>query len=160
MAGRKLGLVNQPPLGEEGSSLAQTLYPLQDRVCSLFLYNIKPVHLLQRASSREHPQESLTFPPYLWNPGNIAEMSHRLLYWPDPYFYAIGNTPAVYLAQHLAPEESADALLLGCGDPRSILFTNYFRGNSATSDLDFTCCDTDPAVLGECSQRRRFFIYL
>lgn len=40
-------------------------------------------------------------------------------------FYPIGNTSAVLLTETLTPEEPADLLLLGCGDPRNILFTVY-----------------------------------
>lgn len=39
------------------------------------------------------------------------------------YYYPFGNTPAVLLTQTLAPEEDAKVLILGCGDPRSILYT-------------------------------------
>lgn len=53
------------------------------------------------------------------------KMSHPVVYWKKPFFYAIGNTPAVCLTQDLAPEEAANILLLGCGDPRNILFTIY-----------------------------------
>lgn len=42
------------------------------------------------------------------------------------FFYPVGNTPPVFLTETLAPEEAAQILLLGCGDPRSILFTIYF----------------------------------
>jgi hypothetical protein len=44
------------------------------------------------------------------------------------HFYPIGNTPAVSLTQGLPPEKKADILLLGCGDPRNILFTTYCDG--------------------------------
>ncbi|KAG9084838.1 hypothetical protein FRC06_003876 [Ceratobasidium sp. 370] len=42
-----------------------------------------------------------------------------------PFFYPIGNTAAISLTQDLSPEQPADILLLGCGDPRNILFTLY-----------------------------------
>lgn len=46
--------------------------------------------------------------------------------WPgSTFFYPIGNTSAVDLTDTLTPEEKADVLLLGCGDPRNILFTVY-----------------------------------
>lgn len=52
-------------------------------------------------------------------------MAHHL-YWPGKYFfYPIGNTSAVSLARDLAPEENANILLLGCGDPRHVLYTIY-----------------------------------
>jgi hypothetical protein len=41
------------------------------------------------------------------------------------FFYPLGNTPATCLTQDLLPEQSADILLLGCGDARNILFTTY-----------------------------------
>ncbi|KAG8791931.1 hypothetical protein FRC12_007768 [Ceratobasidium sp. 428] len=48
------------------------------------------------------------------------------LFWPmKTTFRPIGNTAAVSLTQDLAPEQSADILLLGCGDPRHILFTLF-----------------------------------
>jgi len=44
------------------------------------------------------------------------------------FFYPIGNTPAVSLTQSIPPNVPADILLLGCGDVRSILFTNHVDG--------------------------------
>ena len=52
-------------------------------------------------------------------------MAHTLLYPAKNFFYPIGNTSAVVLTDTLAPEEPAVLLLLGCGDPRNILFTVY-----------------------------------
>jgi hypothetical protein len=52
-------------------------------------------------------------------------MSHPVLWCPKPFFYAIGNTPPACFSKDLAPEEPAKILLLGCGDPRSILYTIY-----------------------------------
>jgi Domain of unknown function (DUF4470) len=50
----------------------------------------------------------------------------QLLFWPSKYnFYPIGNTSAVSLTGDLPPEEPANLLLLGCGDPRNVLFTIY-----------------------------------
>ena len=82
-----------------------------------------------------------------------------------PFFYPIGNTPPVCLTQNLAPEMSADILLLGCGDPRNILETVHFdlghgmcnvctktcrtKREVGTRKLDFTCCDLETGVLGE-----------
>ncbi|KAH6899519.1 hypothetical protein BKA70DRAFT_735204 [Coprinopsis sp. MPI-PUGE-AT-0042] len=72
----------------------------------------------------------------------------NLLYWPSKYyFYPIGNTSAVSLSGDLPPEEPAKLLLLGCGDPRNVLFTIFTEPENATRTLDFTCCDFDPAVL-------------
>ena len=46
------------------------------------------------------------------------------VFWPGSiFFYPIGNTSAVDLTDTLTPEESAHVLILGCGDPRNILFT-------------------------------------
>ncbi|KAF8628196.1 hypothetical protein AX15_004046 [Amanita polypyramis BW_CC] len=72
-------------------------------------------------------------------------MTHPV-FWPTKsFFYAIGNTPATCLTSELPPEQPADILLLGCGDVRSILYTVH--SDLAPRQLDFTCCDIDPAVL-------------
>ncbi|KZT67466.1 hypothetical protein DAEQUDRAFT_694144 [Daedalea quercina L-15889] len=77
-------------------------------------------------------------------------MSHPLQ-WPfKHFFYPIGNTSAICLTQDLPVEQTADVLLLGCGDPRNILYTAYADFSSQTDDvrrLDFTCCDIEPAIL-------------
>ncbi|KAJ7832644.1 hypothetical protein B0H14DRAFT_3087763 [Mycena olivaceomarginata] len=74
-------------------------------------------------------------------------MSKPLL-WPGKrYFYAIGNTSAVSLARDMPPEKDINLLLLGCGDPRNVLFTLFLKHPSATRKLDFTCIDFEPAVL-------------
>lgn len=94
-------------------------------------------------------------------------MAHPLV-WPGKYFfYPIGNTPAICLTRDLAPEESADVVLLGCGDPRHVLYTVFSEPDGcelydptsslvtdhqipfiASRKLDFTCCDNEPGVLG------------
>lgn len=52
-------------------------------------------------------------------------MSHPV-FWPTKsFFYPVGNTSPVSLLQHVPPTEDADILLLGCGDPRNILFSVY-----------------------------------
>jgi hypothetical protein len=51
-------------------------------------------------------------------------MSHPTL-WPKEFYYPVGNTAAVCLTDNLPPEKSANVLLLGCGDPRNILYTLY-----------------------------------
>lgn len=72
----------------------------------------------------------------------------KLLYWPSRYYlYAIGNTSAVSVSMDLAPEGPADILLLGCGDPRNVLYTVFSEGPNNNRVLDFTCCDFEPAVL-------------
>ena len=56
----------------------------------------------------------------------ILDSMARLVSWPQEiFFYAIGNTPAACLTSELPPEQSADILLLGCGDVRNILYTTY-----------------------------------
>ncbi|TFK53871.1 hypothetical protein OE88DRAFT_1624769 [Heliocybe sulcata] len=72
------------------------------------------------------------------------------LIWPTKtYFYPIGNTPAVCLTQDLPPGQSADVLLLGCGDARNVLYTIYsdLPSSSGTRNFDVTCCDYQPAIL-------------
>ncbi|KAJ7588498.1 hypothetical protein C8J56DRAFT_1164384 [Mycena floridula] len=72
----------------------------------------------------------------------------QFLTWPGKYFYyPIGNTAAICLTRDIAPEDSAKILLLGCGDPRNVLNTIYNEPENSTRNLDFTCCDIDPAVL-------------
>ncbi|QRV77045.1 MYND Zn-finger protein [Ceratobasidium sp. AG-Ba] len=72
------------------------------------------------------------------------------LFWPSKtFFYPIGNTAAISLTQDLSPEQSADILLLGCGDPRNILFTLFadVTAPDRPRKLDITCCDIEPAIL-------------
>ncbi|KAJ7689395.1 hypothetical protein B0H17DRAFT_937398 [Mycena rosella] len=70
------------------------------------------------------------------------------VFWPGKrYFYAIGNTSAVSLARDVPPEKDINLLLLGCGDPRNVLFTLFCEPDTATRKLDFTCIDFEPAVL-------------
>ncbi|KAG8730801.1 hypothetical protein FRC10_002349 [Ceratobasidium sp. 414] len=48
------------------------------------------------------------------------------LFWPSKTFlHPIGDTAPICLTQDLSPEQSVDILLLGCGDPRNILFTLF-----------------------------------
>ncbi|KAJ1303001.1 hypothetical protein OPQ81_011203 [Rhizoctonia solani] len=77
-------------------------------------------------------------------------MSHPPFWLVKQFFYPIGNTGAVSLTQDLSPEQSsADILLLGCGDPRNILFTLYseLTVGQGARQIDITCCDIEPAVL-------------
>lgn len=68
-------------------------------------------------------------------------------------FYPIGNTPAVNLLSHHAPQEGNDVpteiLMLACGDPRSILYSLWSEGRPGSEKFTFTCCDLEPAVLGK-----------
>ncbi|OSX58701.1 hypothetical protein POSPLADRAFT_1153063 [Postia placenta MAD-698-R-SB12] len=74
-------------------------------------------------------------------------MSHTL-YWPGiVYFYPIGNTSAVDLLRDTPPAEDTHLLLLGCGDPRNVLYTIFTDRNPGARVLDFTCCDIEPAVI-------------
>ncbi|TFK78422.1 hypothetical protein K466DRAFT_668449 [Polyporus arcularius HHB13444] len=75
-------------------------------------------------------------------------MSHTF-FWPGKYyFYPIGNTSAVCLTRDIPPEERASILLLGCGDPRHVLYTIFSESELSIRKLDFTCVDFEPAVLG------------
>ncbi|KAF9528002.1 hypothetical protein CPB83DRAFT_894720 [Crepidotus variabilis] len=74
-------------------------------------------------------------------------MGHPVTLSPTKYFQPIGETPPVCLTDHLAPELDAEGLLLGCGDPRSILFTIHHGLNNDKRSIDFTCCDVESAVL-------------
>ncbi|TDL18060.1 hypothetical protein BD410DRAFT_753746 [Rickenella mellea] len=76
-------------------------------------------------------------------------MSHPVLWQTKPSFYPIGGTSPVCLTQDLSPEEDAKVLLLGCGDPRNMLYTLGATGKSPGKPrvLDFTCCDIEPAIL-------------
>ncbi|KAG8709553.1 hypothetical protein FRC09_000611 [Ceratobasidium sp. 395] len=76
-------------------------------------------------------------------------MSHPLT-WPSvPKFYPMGWIPAASLTQDLSPEQPADVLVLGCGDPRHILYTisTDVTAPLVPRKLDVTCCDIEPAVL-------------
>ncbi|KAG8723297.1 hypothetical protein FRC09_003898 [Ceratobasidium sp. 395] len=59
-------------------------------------------------------------------------------------------TATEVLGLDLSPEQDADILLLGCGDPRNILYTTHADVTTQGSrNLDITCCDMEPAVLEE-----------
>jgi len=76
------------------------------------------------------------------------------------WFFPFGNTSAVSLSQDAPPGKPINALLLGNGDPRNILFTLFNDKHPRNSHLltsvdldfsrsyDFTCCDIEPAILG------------
>ncbi|KAI4672937.1 uncharacterized protein J4E78_001440 [Alternaria triticimaculans] len=64
-----------------------------------------------------------------------------------PFFYPVGNTPAVCLTQSLPREQDAALLLLGCGDIRNILFTAYSGAGADDRKLDFTCCDIEAEII-------------
>ncbi|KAF5364067.1 hypothetical protein D9756_000165 [Leucocoprinus leucothites] len=74
-------------------------------------------------------------------------MSHPT-FWPrKTFFYPIGNTPPICLTDHLPPEDDATILLLGCGDPRSILYTVAADHGTRDRPMDITCCDWEPAII-------------
>jgi hypothetical protein len=65
------------------------------------------------------------------------------LFWPGKhYFYAIGNTSAVSLARDMPPEKDINLLLLGCGDPRNVLFTLFCEPDTGE---DSPKADTEPS---------------
>ncbi|KAF8693846.1 hypothetical protein RHS03_08335, partial [Rhizoctonia solani] len=77
-------------------------------------------------------------------------MSHPPFWIVKHFFYPIGNTAAVSLTQDLSSEQyTADILLLGCGDPRNILFTLYsdLTVGQTPRNFDVTRCDIEPAIL-------------
>ncbi|KAG8785830.1 hypothetical protein FRC12_017123 [Ceratobasidium sp. 428] len=76
-------------------------------------------------------------------------MAHPLEWPSDPKFFPIGVLPATSLTQDLSPEQSADILLLGCGDPRHILYTvsTDVTCPPVPRKLDITCCDLEPGIL-------------
>ncbi|KAF9536108.1 hypothetical protein CPC08DRAFT_771728 [Agrocybe pediades] len=76
-------------------------------------------------------------------------MPHPVLWPKKTFFYPVGNTPPICLTQDLSPEENAEILLLGCGDPRSILYTVHVDLAPDYRNLDITCCDWEPAILGK-----------
>ena len=62
------------------------------------------------------------------------------VFWPGSiFFYPIGNTSAVDLSDTLTPEEPAHVLLLGCGDPRHILFTVHNQRHGGELDMVYHC---------------------
>ncbi|CUA73099.1 Protein TIC 214 [Rhizoctonia solani] len=77
------------------------------------------------------------------------------LFWPGKYFfYPMGITAAKSLTQDLSPEQSADILILGCGDPSDILFTLYsdLTIGDAIRKVDITCSEVEAAILGKFTQ--------
>ncbi|KAF7306266.1 MYND-type domain-containing protein [Mycena indigotica] len=74
-------------------------------------------------------------------------MANPLVFQKTHYFYAIGNTVAVSLLRDVPPEQPVKLLLLGCGDPRNVLYSIYCEEEGFSRGLDFTCSDIDPAIL-------------
>uniref|UniRef100_D8PPJ7 DUF4470 domain-containing protein n=1 Tax=Schizophyllum commune (strain H4-8 / FGSC 9210) TaxID=578458 RepID=D8PPJ7_SCHCM len=75
-------------------------------------------------------------------------MAHSVILPRRTWFYPIGNTSADLLTASLPPEQNLDLLLIGCGDPRSILYTTYADGAVADKrEYDVTFCDIEPAVI-------------
>ncbi|CAE6392383.1 unnamed protein product [Rhizoctonia solani] len=76
-------------------------------------------------------------------------MAHPLVWPSNPQFFPLGILAATSLTQDLSPEQAADILLLGCGDPRHILYTisTDVTCPPVPRKLDITCCDLEPAIL-------------
>ncbi|EIW80760.1 hypothetical protein CONPUDRAFT_166180 [Coniophora puteana RWD-64-598 SS2] len=76
-------------------------------------------------------------------------MSCPLLWSENEPFYPYGDTSPVCYTQDLVDGEPASILLLGCGDPMSILQTLHANttGSQCSRKLDFTCCDHEGGVL-------------
>ncbi|KAL1694465.1 hypothetical protein GGG16DRAFT_110174 [Schizophyllum commune] len=74
-------------------------------------------------------------------------MAHSIIFPRRSFFYAIGNTSAEVLSASIPPEERLDLLLLGCGDPRNILYTVYSDSPAGSRAYDITCCYVEPAIL-------------
>lgn len=65
------------------------------------------------------------------------------------FSYLTGNTPAANLLRDLRPgKEPVEILALGWGDVRNVLFTLWSQQHN-TCKLNFTVCDSEPAVLGK-----------
>lgn len=65
-------------------------------------------------------------------------MAHPVFWLSKTFFYPIGNTSPISLLQHVSPEDDADILLLGCGDPRNILYTIHASGLDQSSGTQQT----------------------
>ncbi|TRM67688.1 hypothetical protein BD626DRAFT_479534 [Schizophyllum amplum] len=74
-------------------------------------------------------------------------MAHSVIIPRRTFFYPVGNTSADLLTEGLPPEENLDLLLIGCGDPRSILYTVYADRAADRREFDITFCDIEPAVI-------------
>ncbi|RXW25415.1 hypothetical protein EST38_g392 [Candolleomyces aberdarensis] len=76
-------------------------------------------------------------------------MAHPVFWSPQIYFYPIGNTPAISLAEYLPPDEDGAILAVRKAiEKRSFTYLAFNRA------LDFTFCDNEPSVLA-----RNIFIY-
>ncbi|KAI0066983.1 hypothetical protein BV25DRAFT_1835327 [Artomyces pyxidatus] len=75
-------------------------------------------------------------------------MAHYLM-WPKTFFHPFGDMAPVHLTEYIPPERPADLLLLGFRDPINMLFTVHTESEAVniSRKLDFTCCDSEPAVL-------------
>ena len=113
--------------GVQNRDLAVQMHAIWNE--SLDAFSAYKVRRVQRRRPRQqtlHPQLAQSKIPALF------AMAHPT-FWPTKtFFYPIGNTSPVNLAQTLPREEDARILLLGCGDPRNILYTLYATGADDT----------------------------
>ncbi|TGO21638.1 hypothetical protein BPAE_0208g00080 [Botrytis paeoniae] len=67
-----------------------------------------------------------------------------------PFFYPFGNIPAINLLQSrrsaCEKDDAVRVLLLGCGDPRNLLFTLWCNKDEPIK-WEFMCCDSERAIL-------------
>jgi hypothetical protein len=80
---------------------------------------------------------------------------------PRANFVPFSSRSVTSLTQDVPPNKNVNCLLLGCGDPRSILLTVFGDEHTGTEfwmkllksiefsrDYDFTCCELEPAIFG------------
>ncbi|CAE8638648.1 unnamed protein product [Polarella glacialis] len=78
-------------------------------------------------------------------------LSRCVVYDELSWYYAVGNTPPIYLFPGKTPGQRADILCLACGDLRSPLYSLWleFRNSlpKASESVHFVLNDADPCIL-------------
>jgi hypothetical protein len=83
---------------------------------------------------------------------NLSMNANPFVWANKGFFYPFGNTPAKSLLQHVPADQAcANLLLLGCGDPRHLLYSAYCNqkagGMAAQQSLSLVMCDIIPSIL-------------
>lgn len=151
------GLQSKPELNGTLAKILEFLPNGRVQVqCRSQVFSVQPKNLLPRQSPSVSADPSA--PPDLEGMSLQHEAATTKLeflptstasFWSKfSLFYPYGNTPAKRLTKYVPNELGhLNALLLGCGDPRHLLYTCSLLSPSQPLVLDVTMCDINPSII-------------